>query len=210
MKYLASSDFISKLHNSRNILLDIMEYRGYDVDDYRNSSINEINIQYLNNQLDMLLENSETSKKIYVKYHLSTKVKPSHIYEYIDDLYNLEQILSKKDDLIILIKDKPNDGLMTCMNTIFNTEKIYFNIFNIHNLLFNILEHNLVPSHKILNADTVEEVMVKYNITKMDQFPEISRFDPVAQAIGLRPGQLCEISRPSITAVTTKYYRLCY
>ena len=39
--------------------------------------------------------------------------------------------------------------------------------------------------------------------------PEIGRFDPVAQAIGLRPGELCEIIRSSPTAITTKYYRFC-
>ena len=52
--------------------------------------------------------------------------------------------------------------------------------------------------------------MKKYNITDLKSFPAISRFDTVAQAIGLRPNQICEIDRPSITAVISKYYRLCY
>ena len=55
MKYLASSDFISKLHKSRNILLDILSQRGYNADDYKNCSINEINIQYQNNRKQSLL-----------------------------------------------------------------------------------------------------------------------------------------------------------
>ena len=41
------------------------------------------------------------------------------------------------------------------------------------------------------------------------QWPEISRFDPVAQAIGLRPKKVCEITRASETAITSKYYRMC-
>ena len=41
------------------------------------------------------------------------------------------------------------------------------------------------------------------------QFPEISRFDPVAIAIGLRPSQVVEIIRSSPTALKTKFYRLC-
>jgi len=32
----------------------------------------------------------------------------------------------------------------------------------------------------------------------------------VAQAIGLRPNEVVEIIRPSPTAITSKYYRLCY
>ena len=42
-----------------------------------------------------------------------------------------------------------------------------------------------------------------------NQFPIISRFDPVAQSIGIRPGQVCEIIRPSKTAIIAPYYRVC-
>jgi DNA-directed RNA polymerase subunit H (RpoH/RPB5) len=51
--------------------------------------------------------------------------------------------------------------------------------------------------------------MKKYNIVDKNQFPDISRFDPVAQVIGLRPGQVCHILRPSKTAILTDYYRVC-
>ncbi len=51
--------------------------------------------------------------------------------------------------------------------------------------------------------------MVRYNITDKSQFPQISRFDPVAKAICLRPGQVCKIIRPSKTAIETTYYRFC-
>jgi DNA-directed RNA polymerase subunit H (RpoH/RPB5) len=51
--------------------------------------------------------------------------------------------------------------------------------------------------------------MKKYNITDTVQFPDISRFDPVARAICLRPGQLCHIVRPSKTAINADYYRMC-
>jgi DNA-directed RNA polymerase subunit H (RpoH/RPB5) len=60
-----------------------------------------------------------------------------------------------------------------------------------------------------LSEEEVEEVKIKYNINKLSQLPEISRFDPVAQVIGIRPGQVCEIIRSSKTAVNSKYYRVC-
>ena len=53
------------------------------------------------------------------------------------------------------------------------------------------------------------DVMRRFHITQLGEFPEISRFDPVATAIGLRPGQVCEIIRPSKTAITGLYYRVC-
>ena len=48
-----------------------------------------------------------------------------------------------------------------------------------------------------------------YNIVNDSQWPEISRFDPVALAIGVKPNQTVEIIRSSPTSLTTKYYRLC-
>ncbi len=77
-------------------------------------------------------------------------------------------------------------------------------------LQFNILEHKLVFPHRILNEREDKEIRKKYFITSDEQLPEISRFDPVAMAIGMRPGQICEITRSSKTAVETKFYRLCY
>jgi DNA-directed RNA polymerase subunit H (RpoH/RPB5) len=50
----------------------------------------------------------------------------------------------------------------------------------------------------------------KYFITNPQvQLPNISRFSPVAQAIGLRPDQICKIIRPSKTAINTVFYRIC-
>ena len=54
-----------------------------------------------------------------------------------------------------------------------------------------------------------KQIIIKYHITNISQFPEISRFDPVAQALGMRPTQVCEILRPSPTAIVSPYYRYC-
>ena len=54
-----------------------------------------------------------------------------------------------------------------------------------------------------------DQVLKKYNITDTKQMPSISRYDPVALAIGLRPGQICKITRSSKTSVTSIYYRYC-
>jgi DNA-directed RNA polymerase subunit H (RpoH/RPB5) len=67
----------------------------------------------------------------------------------------------------------------------------------------------LVPPHRVLNESELILIRNKYNIMDDSQFPEISRFDPVAQAIGIRPGQVCEITRPSKTAISALYYRIC-
>jgi DNA-directed RNA polymerase subunit H len=76
-------------------------------------------------------------------------------------------------------------------------------------LQYNILDHNLVPPHRILQNKEKEEIIDKYKIIDNKQLPEISRYDPVSVAINMRPGDICEIIRPSKTAILTKYYRYC-
>ena len=67
----------------------------------------------------------------------------------------------------------------------------------------------MVPEHKILNEKEKETIYEKYKIMQDSELPEISRFDPVAKALGLKPGEVCEITRSSKTSITSKYYRLC-
>lgn len=206
-----NSSTISQIYTSRNIILDLVKERGYDTSDYEDRSISEIQKMYNEKQLDMLMNKEDTSddRKIFIKYHLTGKIRINQIYEYIDDLYNVEEILTKNDDFIIITKDKPNDTLKKLMNNIWNKDNIYFVIYDYNNYLFNILNHEMVPEHEVIDEKEKDNIKKKYNILYDKQFPEISRFDSVAEAIGLRPGQLCKITRNSPTAIKSVYYRLC-
>ena len=111
--------------------------------------------------------------------------------------------------MFIIIKDDPNETLVNELKHIWESEGIFIVVENIKRLQFNILNHSLVPPHSVLIDSEVNEVMKRYNITDKAQFPDISRFDPVARVIGLRPGQVCKIDRSSKTAIETPYYRIC-
>ena len=210
-----SSAIISTVYTSRNIILDLMGKQGYNIEDYANFSVNEVNSMKQNNQLDMLLEKKEDDpvtkrkNKIYIRYYLGKTIRPSNLQEMIDDLFNLEEILKKNDTLFIIIKDEINETLTNELKHIWEADGIFIVIENIKRLQFNILDHELVPEHTIVPETEVVNIMKKYNITDKIQFPDISRFDPVARAIGLRPGQLCHIVRPSKTAIKADYYRIC-
>jgi len=210
-----SSSLISSIYNSRKNILELVERQGYNISDYSNFSVNEVNSMKQNNQLDMLLEMKEenpTTKiknKIYIKYYLTKMIRPANIQEIIDDLFNLEEILTKNDTLYIIIKDEINETIMSELKQIWETDGIFIVIENIKRLQFNILKHSFVPDHQIINDNEVKEIMIKYNITDKIQLPDISRFDPVSRAICLRPGMICKIIRPSKTAIQTNYYRIC-
>ena len=94
------------------------------------------------------------------------------------------------------------------MQSIWEKTGIYVNVFNIERLQFNILDHSYVPPHRVLSKEETEVVIQEYNIIN-NNIPTISRFDPVAQAISIRPGQYCLITRASKTAIQAPFYRVC-
>lgn len=211
-----SSSLISSVYKSRKTVLSLMGKQGYNIDEYNNFSVNEVNAMYLNNQLDMLLEkkveNPETARKskIYISYYMGKTLKPSNIQDMIDDIFNLEEVLVKEyDTLMIIIKDDMNETITNLLKHIWEQDGILIIIQSMRRLQFNILDNILVPDHRIMSTEEVNTIKKQYNISNNTQFPDISRFDPVAQIIGIRPGQVCEITRPSKTAIQGKYYRIC-
>jgi DNA-directed RNA polymerase subunit H (RpoH/RPB5) len=211
-----TSVLISNIYNSRKTILEIMEKLGYNVNEYANFSISEVNSMKQNNQLDMLLETTDEKvnaenpkKKVYIRYYLTSRPASKNIQEMIDDLFVLSETLKKTDTLFIIIKDEPNETLINELKHIWESEGIFIVIENIKRLQFNILKHTLVPEHRVMLDSEINTIVKKYNITDKIQFPDISRFDPVARVICLRPGQICHIIRSSKTSIKTDYYRIC-
>ena len=210
-----SSNIISSIYKARQTIIALMRKLDYNVSDYEHFSVNEVNTMFQNKQMDMLLEKSKEDprtgrkNKVYILFYLAKAIRPANIQEMIDDLFNLEETLTKEDILLIITKDEMNDTLMATLKHVWETDKIFIVVQNIKRLQFNIHEHTLVPPHRVISDDERDVIKTKYNITTDTQFPDISRFDPVAQAICLRPGQICEITRPSKTAIQSIYYRLC-
>jgi len=211
-----SSSLISQVYKSRTVILELMKKQDYNVSEYEGFSINEVNTMKTNNQLDMILEKTTNKKdggesegqKIYISYYLAKSLRPANLQEMIDDLFNVEEVLTKKDTLLIIVKDDINETLTNTVKHIWESEKIFIIIQPLKRVQFNILEHILVPYHRILSETEKINIKKKYNLTD-SQFPDISRFDPVAQAIGIKPGEVCEIIRPSKTAISAPYYRIC-
>ena len=160
---MAQSNHVQSIYNSRKNILEHMKYQSFNTDDYNNFSINEVYTMFQNKQLDMLLERPELpqlqlpKKKIYIKYHLAKSLRPQNIYDYIEDLFNIEEILSKEDDLIIIVRDEPSETIIKTLQQIWSSDRQYVIIWNIKYLQFNVLNHILVPKHEVLNPSQVSE-----------------------------------------------------
>ena len=147
-----ASQTFQKIYKSRIILLELLKSQNYNISDYEGISTTILHSMIETKQLDMLLQHNENDNKIYVKYQniLTKKLTVQNIDNMIEDLFEIESILEKKDKLLIITNDEPNDTLKAHLKTIWETQGIFIVVFNIKRLQFNILEHSMVPKHVIL------------------------------------------------------------
>lgn len=81
--------------------------------------------------------------------------------------------------------------------------------FYLHELQYNLMEHELVPKHRVMSPAESAEVLRKYALKSKSQMPLISKNDAVCRFLGARPGEVIEIIRPSPRTVTFTTYRFC-
>jgi DNA-directed RNA polymerase subunit H (RpoH/RPB5) len=210
---MASNNRVQTFYNSRLNLLQILETNGYNIDNYAGFSVNEIDERMKTMQLDMELTKS-TGEKAYVKYLCGNKTPTKMLNakvldQIIEDLFVNSTTLDKRDNLIIVIDGEPNDSMTERFKYLFDNGGYFVVCHNIARLQFNILQHEKVPKSEVATDEEVDIVMRKFNMTSRIQFPEIGRFDPVSLALCLRPGQICKIHRPTPTAGTSMFYRVC-
>ena len=212
-------------YKSRVTLLDYLTRRGFDTAELMQFSKNEIEAMVKKETMDFMvstLPETQPSRKIYVKYMpYKQSLTTGIVSNIIDDLFDGEAKVSelepevsldrKTDSVIIVGSENFNDKMKAFVASLFETQGIYISIFSIHSLQYNILEHKLQPEvERILTAEELESLKKEYNfLDAKTQLPEISRFDPLAMSIFLRPGEVVKFMRKSRTAITTPYYRYC-
>ena len=205
-----SASTISNIYTARNTLLAQLNLQGYNTELYEKFGISEINFMIQNSQLDMLLERTidETVTKMYVRYYMKKMFRPQNIRELVDDLF-LNDTIGKGDTVMIVTLDDGNDSIREFIKQLWEEEEIFVINVTIKRLQFNVLSHVIVPEHTIIFDSEIRDMLNTMKITDKELLPEISRFDPVAVSIGMRPGDICKIKRPSKSAVVSYYYRHC-
>jgi DNA-directed RNA polymerase I, II, and III subunit RPABC1 len=80
-------------------------------------------------------------------------------------------------------------------------------VFTIDELLFVLIDHNLVPPHYLLTSAEKDEYFGTFNHHPRDM-KKILVNDPVAKFYGAKVGDLFKIVRPSITSGKDVDYRI--
>ena len=211
---------LNKYTKSRKTIIDMLELRGFNIDNYVNFSSEEINVMvksldkklsYEIMPLDIVVEHKEIEdKKCVVKYVHSQFRKLSKISIFVKEMIE-NGIVNENDDLLFIVNDKINniETFYALFEQLYLSDKVFIQLFDLNKLLINITKHELVPTMRIVSEEEKLAVKEKYNVESMSNFPIILSYDPVAQFYGVKKGDLCEIIRKSETSGEYKAYRYC-
>jgi DNA-directed RNA polymerases I, II, and III subunit RPABC1 len=204
---------VNKLLQSRNVIMEILENRGYPVSEINIFSREEIKLLYLNKQLDFQVKNENNGKTLYVKYLIAGKVRNSSLKKYLDEIIGDFESEGDFDpsniEFIIVLDHKINDSLEKMIDYFYFQKNIYINLFHIDSIRINLTKHHLVPEHVKIETDIFQKLKKKFNLNSRYQLPIINRKDIIAKYIGLKPGEICKIVRPSITSGEYTAWRCC-
>lgn len=198
-----------QMYRSRQIVLSHLENRGFDVENYRGFTMKAVEHMRQHDRLDMLVQNPSNRRRAYVRYHTG-KISKKVLDNLKLDLYeNVSHPFGSKD-MVLLISDRPvTESMETLANNLWHTYRVFIVLEEIGALLYDVLKHEYTPRHTILSEEETQAMMTRYFVVDKSQLPSISRTDPVARALGMRPGEVCRIDRPSVTAITSEFYRVC-
>ena len=210
MTTLNENTGIDLIFKSRKGIIEMLEYRGYDVSDYASFTKQEIILLYEKNTskyltsaeigpLDIIVKNKE-GDKIFVKYKLDEKFKKSKVLNQI--VLNIyDKHLKETDEVIILVikrdifkPHKKDSSVELVEDMFFENHNLFIQIFGLENFLFNIMKHKMMPKHQKMSNKEIKELLDKYKINK-EQLPTIRRDDPPIKYMGLKIGDICKIDR---------------
>lgn len=184
-----------KLYKVRNIIIEMLNDRGYKYSDH---------IDF--NEFLILLEadniNININDEIYVYFYNENKNFGKNEFKNI--VSNIQKSYHQDIKILIILRENENSAVRNEMNKIQNKN---IEIFLQKNLTFNITKHELVPKHVLLNENEIQEVIDKYNTPK-NMFPKMNSDDPVAKYYGAKSGDMFKIYRKSHSVGKTIAYRM--
>jgi DNA-directed RNA polymerase subunit H (RpoH/RPB5) len=209
------------LIRGRQTILDILEDRGYDVTNYRNIAPDQIlalaESGGARTPLDIIVKKTPDSlapcERAVVVYQISDRAIRGRLgTTFLRDLYDVDVggiTVTKKDDLIVLINEPYNEAFDKVAIQMWQTEKIRLTFFHIKQVVVHPGRHVLVPPHRKLTSDETKEALGMLRVKEKTQLPLIKHHDIQSRVMGLVPGDVVEILRPSPTAGVARFLRIC-
>ena len=207
---------------SRPIVLELLEARGYDTTPYLDQAPSAVY------SLAMASQNQTGAAPLKIRVKRQENAAPSP-YEFCEVIY----LIFEKIKATIQRKEFEGEGRWEHIKNPENTDyifilgepyhesfdlvagqawqkKVKISFFHIKQLILNPSKHVLVPRHERVQADAIPELKKELNLVTLNRLPFIKyHIDMQARWLGLTPGEVIKITRPSPTAGKSEGYRLC-
>lgn len=209
------------LYKSRVTLLKILKEKGYNTKPFEKFGPFEIEKMGSNDKEKAL--NMELTRELAADSTLPTICRVEYAIPrvknrlagflrklLVNDETGEDLIDAKKTEIIVITLEAIGDTFHVAALNQWAKKNIRISFFDARTLMSNPLDHVLVPKHEIVPDDEHAELLKTYNMKTKTNLP-IIRFheDIVARLLGLIPGSIVKITRPSPSAGIYTVYRVC-
>jgi DNA-directed RNA polymerase subunit H len=214
-------DTVDVLFRSRQTLLQILKAKGYDTKPYERFGPFEIELmasgkQEVSLRMDLSREVPEGSgipAFCRVEYAIP-KVKnrlAGFLVNLLEDPETGDPLIdSATTEVIVITLEQIGPTFTTAALKQWAASKLRISFFDAHTLVSNPLEHVLVPKHEYVPPAQHADLLKRLNCTTKMNFPQIKfHEDMIGRILGLVPGDIVKITRPSPQAGQYIVYRVC-
>lgn len=205
------------LYRSRKTLLEILKQDGYDTANYEQFGPWEIEAMVAGGQTALTMdlkrsvtEPSEPIQRCIVVYSLQKlKQRLPGFLSSIKDGMEPPLDPATTEIVVIVLEDVADVFHATALGQ-WATNKQRVRFFKAHNLLFDPRTHILVPKHAKMPATEHADFLKQHYIRSKTNLPFIKfHEDMIARIMGLVPGDIVKITRPSPASGVYDMYRVC-
>ena len=198
-------EYVDNVYRSRMTLLNILEERGYDVEQFRKFSPAEISVavEAISGLGFTVVKKENPADKCIVNY---SKLGRQKLETYLNDFKQEEDGTT---EIIFMLLDPIAELHNGFALKYYMLKKLRVSFFSIPYIVFDPRTHVLVPKHEIVPQEEHAKIMEDWNLNSKSQMPMIRyHVDPIIRILGAIPGDIIRITRPSPSAGTYVFYRV--
>lgn len=193
-------------------LKDMLKSRGDNIDEFEEHEVEVEREDFFNDNRPVDFHTDNTA----IIFALTKNLRSIIIDALKKNKNNIDSFVKefngKYNIILILNNDLLTSPSITQLNNIdklFQKKGGMLQYFHIQDLLFNPTKHQYVPPHRKLSVEEGKEIMENYNLKSKLQMPIILHTDVIAKWIGMKQGEIVEITRYNENSGKSYYYRCC-
>ena len=208
---------LTVLLQSRKTILSVLAARGYNTKPYEKFGPVEIAAMAaaasgtgsFRMDLERQAEPIRKCRVIYSLERVKNKIK-AFLDRLLDTDENPDAINPADTELVVMLIEPVAETFHAAALNIYASKKLRVNFFQAHTIVNNPMEHVLQPKFEVMPKSEQAEFLKTNMIKSFGNLPQIKfHEDIVARIMGLLPGDIVKIIRPSPSAGEYISYRIC-